>query len=139
MPADTVFVDTWALLALINRDDARHAEAVALGRRLSDEGRPLLTTAWVFTEFLGAAARAPLRALAVESIRRASNSPRMEVVPAGQEDWRRGFDLYEARTDKSWSLVDCLSILVCQARNITDVFTADRHFEQAGLMPLIRR
>jgi hypothetical protein len=27
MPADAVFVDIWALLALINRDDARHAEA----------------------------------------------------------------------------------------------------------------
>jgi hypothetical protein len=139
MPADIVFVDTWALLALINRDDSRHAEAVVLGGRLSAERRPLLTTSWVLTEFLGAAARPPLRALAVESIRCTLHSPRIEVVPTGHKEWRRGFELYEARADKSWSLVDCLSILVCQSRNITDVFTADNHFEQAGLTVLVGR
>lgn len=133
MPADAIFVDTWALLALINRDDARHAEAVALSRQFASEQRAILTTEWVLTEFLSGAARPPLRALAVESVHRGWRSTRYEVIPLNREDWQRGFEFYESHADKSWSLVDCLSILVCRARNITDVFTGDHHFEQAGL------
>jgi len=60
-------------------------------------------------------------------------------VPATHEDWIRGLDFIESRADKEWSLVDCLSILVCKARGIKDVFTADRHFEQAGLRVLLRK
>src|SRR5487761_1322859 len=109
MATDAVFVDTWALPALTNRDDARHAEAVALSQRFSAECKPLLTSEWVLAEFLGGAARPPLCALAVESVRRARTSTRMEVIRASHEDWRRGFELYEAHADKAWSLVDCLS------------------------------
>lgn len=133
MAADAVFVDTWAFLALTNRDDARHGEAVALSRQFFSERRPLITSDWVLTEFLGGAARPPLRALAVESVRRLWASPRMEVIRAGHDDWKRGFELYETHNDKSWSLVDCLSIAICRAKNVTDVFTGDHHFEQAGL------
>ena len=133
MATDVVFVDTWAMLALTNRDDARHAEAVALSQRFSAERRPLFTSEWVLAEFLGAAARPPLRALAIESVRRARKSTRVEVIPANHENWQQGFEFYEAHADKSWSLVDCLSILICRTRNVTDVFTGDRHFEQAGL------
>jgi predicted nucleic acid-binding protein len=117
-----VFVDTWALLALINRDDAWHSQAVELSRTLSVQATPLLTTEWVLTEFLGGAARPPLRALAVESVRKAYLSPRFEIMPASHDDWAHGFELYEHRPDKSWSLVDCLSILACQRRGIADLF-----------------
>jgi uncharacterized protein len=133
MGADAVFVDTWALLALTNRDDARHAEAVALGQQFFAERRPHITSEWVLTEFLGGAARPPLRLLAIESVRRALASPRTEVIYANHSDWRQAFEIYESHADKSWSLIDCLSILICRTKNITDVFTGDRHFEQAGL------
>lgn len=132
MAADAVFVDTWAFLALTNRDDARHEEAVALSQRFFSARRPLITSEWVLTEFLGGAARPPLRALAIESVRRLRTSPRMEVILASHDDWKRGFELYEAHTDKSWSLVDCLSIAICLTKNVSDVFTGDHHFEQAG-------
>ena len=133
MPEDAVFVDTWALLALINRDDARHAEAAALSKRFAAERRPLLISAWVLTEFLGGAARPPLRALAAESVQRISASPRVEVIYADQNDWQQAFAFYQAHAGKAWSLLDCLSILICRMRNISDVFTGDHHFEQAGL------
>ena len=138
MAVEIVFVDTWAFLALTNRDDTRHPEAVALSQQFFAQRRPLLTTEWVLTEFLGGAARPPLRALVIESVRRALASPRLEVIQADHDDWRRGFELYESHTDKSWSLVDCLSILVCRARGITDVFTCDHHFEQAGFNAILK-
>ena len=80
MAADAVFIDTWALLALTNRDDARHIEAVDLTQQFLADRRPLITSEWILTEFLGGAARPPLRSLAVESVRLALASSRMEVI-----------------------------------------------------------
>src|SRR5438045_1253435 len=104
MPRAAVFVDTWAFLALVNRDDSWHDQAVEVSRRLHAEARLLVTSEWVLTEFLGGAARSPLRAPAVQSIQQAYRSPRLEIVAATHDDWQRGFELYQARPDKSWSL-----------------------------------
>lgn len=75
MPADAVFIDTWAFLALINGDDSGHADAMALSHRLHAERPPLITTEWVLTEVLGGASRPPFRALAVQGVRRTLGSP----------------------------------------------------------------
>lgn len=137
MPANVVFVDTWAWLALINRDDAWHSQAIELSRQLHADSRPLVTTEWVLTEFLGAAARAPLREPAVQTVQRVRVTSRPRVIPAAHENWLRGFELFQARPDKAWSLVDCLSFQVCEELFITEVFTKDHHFVQAGFRILL--
>jgi uncharacterized protein len=137
MPANVVFVDTWGLLALINRDDQWHRQAVDLSREFHAQMRPLLTTEWVLAEFLGGAARPALRPLAIQGVHQLRSSPRVEIVPVSSNDWDEGFQLYQARPDKAWSLVDCISILLCQRRGIIEVFTRDHHFEQAGLQILL--
>jgi predicted nucleic acid-binding protein len=46
----SVFVDTSALLALLDADDPHHANAVAAWERLADEGSALVTTNYVVVE-----------------------------------------------------------------------------------------
>jgi predicted nucleic acid-binding protein len=41
-------------------------------------------------------------------------------------------------TDKDWSLTDCVSFLVMRKRRLTEALTADRHFEQAGFVALLK-
>lgn len=48
-----------------------------------------------------------------------------------------GWQFFAARPDKEWSLTDCLSMLVCQRLNITDILTSDHHFTQAGFKRLL--
>ena len=48
-------------------------------------------------------------------------------------------DLYEARMDKEWGLVDCLSFHVMWDRGLTKALTSDEHFEQAGFVALLRQ
>lgn len=113
---------------------ARHE----ISQELAAQKRPLIVTDWVLCEFLGRAAEPPLRQSAIRSLEDLLRSRHVEIVPATREDWERGFDLYQARPDKSWSLVDCISILLCQERRIQEVFSGDHHFEQAGLRILLQ-
>jgi hypothetical protein len=45
--------------------------------------------------------------------------------------------MYASRPDKTWGLVDCASFVVMQDEGITEAFTNDRHFEQAGFTTLL--
>jgi len=40
--------------------------------------------------------------------------------------------LYEARSDKVWSLTDCLSFLVMEQRRVPRALTTDHRFRQVG-------
>lgn len=46
--------------------------------------------------------------------------------------------LYRDRSDKAWGLVDCVSFFLMQELGLTEAFTADRHFEQAGYVRLLK-
>ena len=132
-----VLLDTWALLAHINENDQWHPQATKISWELVAQNRPMIVTDWTLVEFLGRAAEPPLRQHAIRSVDKLQRSPLVEIVPATRRDWERAFEFYQARPDKSWSL-DCISILLCQDRGIQEVFTGDRHFEQAGLRILLR-
>ena len=58
--------------------------------------------------------------------------PDVEIVQLTAELWQRGCDLYRSRSDKAWSLTDCVSFLVMQDANLSDALTADEDFRQAG-------
>ena len=49
-----------------------------------------------------------------------------------------GFDLFAARSDKAWSLTDCISFSVMTERGLSEALTADHHFEQAGFRALFK-
>ena len=48
-----------------------------------------------------------------------------------------GLALFGKYNDKDWGLVDCISIAVSKTLNIEDIFTTDKHFEQAGFRKLL--
>ena len=50
---------------------------------------------------------------------------------------QKGYELYRKMGDKEWGLVDCTSIVVSREMGITEIFTTDRHFEQAGFAILL--
>ena len=124
------FVDTWFLVALTDRDDGDHRQAVGLDRSL--RGSTLVTHDGVLTEMLafysgeGAAARR----VAVDNVRDVMSL--YEVWPADRRLFLRGVDRYERRLDKGYSLVDCMSMVVMEDHDIQHVLSNDRHFQQAG-------
>jgi uncharacterized protein len=60
------------------------------------------------------------------------------VHPQSRESFLAGLRLYEQRSDKGSSLVDCISMNTMRLHGITEVVTNDYHFAQEGFKVLLR-
>ena len=134
----TVFVDTVYWIATARPNDPWNESARRARRQL---GRVrLVTTDEVLTEFLAALSRAgpALRLGAARVVRTILANPNVRVVPQSRESFRKGLERYQARSDKSYSLQDCVSMNVMEVESITEVLTNDRHFAQEGFNVLMK-
>lgn len=131
----TAFADTFYFLALLDTREERHLQAAKLS---SDSQLRLVTTEWVLAEFGDAYCHVQDRADFVSLYRSLVNHPRVKIIPADTGLFQRGVDLFEQRTDKEWSLTDCLSFLAMQDEGIAEALTGDHHFEQAGFKALLK-
>lgn len=65
-------------------------------------------------------------------------TPGVRVIPQSRDSFLSGMELYEARPDKGYSLVDCISMQTMRREGIVEALTNDRHFEQEGFRALFR-
>ncbi len=121
---DRLFVDTLFIVALVNRRDQYHRQALDLADQYDEW--PLLTTDAVLLEIGNALARNHKQE-AVAIIER--------MTP---DLFARAFAVYKQHQDKSWGLVDCLSFVAMREAKVNRALTFDRHFVQAGFECLMR-
>jgi len=128
------FADAWFFIALANRFDGHHVPARRLEAVVSRSR--VVTHEAVLTEVLShfSGGGAVVRQRAVDTVRRALGE--FHVESTGGELFAVALDLYEARRDKEYSLVDCMSMSVMRQRGITQVLTNDHHFRQEGFVVL---
>lgn len=130
----TVFADTYYYLALLNKRDQGHVKATELA---SESDLIVITTEWVLTE-LGDALSAPnQRPRFLSLLDVLYEDLDTQIVESSHDLFLSGVSLYSRRPDKSWSLTDCTSFVVMKKRGLVEALTADRHFEQAGYVPLL--
>lgn len=130
----TVFADTFYFLALLNRRDQWHEQAVQLSRR---GGFAIVTTRAVLLEVADALAHPMTRPLAGEFLGELDTDANVEIVALDEALCGRALDLYREREDKHWTLTDCISFVVMRGRGITEALTGDRDFRQAGYTTLL--
>jgi predicted nucleic acid-binding protein len=132
MPGRLLFADTFYWVALLNPGDAFHAEVVAFGRGFGTAR--LITTDEVLTEVLNWFGRSGpyWRSQATSMVHDLRSDPDTQVLPQSRAEFDAALALYEARTDKAYSLTDCRSMLALRALSITEVLTNDHHFTQEG-------
>jgi predicted nucleic acid-binding protein len=128
-----VFADTSYFIAMIVPNDALHDRAKAV----SAEPLLLVTTGFVLTELAAYLSDPANRELFNALLERARSSPSFEFVPTTSELFDAGAELYAQRSDKSWSLVDCISFIVMERGQLTEALTGDHHFQQAGFKALL--
>ncbi len=125
-----VFVDTSALLAVLDEDEERHARARLVWNDLLRGNSGLLTTNYVLLESAALIQRrlglAALRALH-ERI-----APLLTVEWTSAEEHTQGMEATLIAGRRSLSLVDCLSFLTMRRRRVTTAFAFDAHFREQG-------
>ena len=131
----SVFLDTFFLLALVNSEDDSHQQSLSLHGAYRTG---LVTTEYVLIETLDALVSGDARQAGLDIVAAIREDRSIKVVAASTELLETGIRLFASRPDKNWGITDCMSFVVMRELGITEVLTADHHFEQAGFRALLR-
>jgi predicted nucleic acid-binding protein len=133
----TLFADALYWVALLNPRDQWHRTAREAATEYASAR--LVTTEAVLIEVLNfyAAFRTEMRQAAAGTVQDVLDDDRTDVVPSSHSAFMDGLELYVARSDKDYSMVDCMSMQVMRNRDLNDVLTHDQHFAQEGFTVLL--
>ncbi len=133
----TLFADAGYWVALLDPRDELHVPASALAHKTARDR--IVTSELVLVEVLNHFSKlgARFRQTAVNLAHDLRGEARVTVVALDAAHFDAALTLYERRSDKTWSLVDCASFLLMRERRIAEALTHDHHFEQAGFTVLL--
>ena len=126
----TTFVDTSALLALLDGDQPRHNEALAAWTRLADANSHLVTSNYVLLETIAVAQRR----LGLDAVRAFVRDvlPAVETVYVDDEIQQAAIGALLAAGRRQLSLVDCASFEIMRRHRIDRALAYDAHFDEQG-------
>jgi predicted nucleic acid-binding protein len=132
-----VFADTHYWIAVLDSFDPWHEAARAAREPVPTATR--VTTDEVLVEVLNAFSGRGrfLRESAAKTVYRLRRDPGVLVIEQSRASFDAGLVLYDARHDKGYSLVDCISMTTMRRLGIRRILTNDRHFAQEGFVVLI--
>jgi predicted nucleic acid-binding protein len=126
----SIFVDTSAFVAYLNRDDQHHTTAARVMQSLAKEKSQLVTTNYTILETTALLQRR-LGLAALQDFQEVI-FPFLTItwVDAALHDL--GVTAVLAANRRRMSLVDCISFVVCRRQGIQQVFAFDQHFAEQG-------
>lgn len=133
-----IFLDTSFAIAIVSPRDQLHKKANIWLDKIEDSKTPIVTTQAVFLEIGNALSKSAFRQVGIGILDHYENDSKTTVISLTDDLYKTAFELFSSRTDKEWGLVDCISFVVMQEREITEALTADEHFVQAGFRALLR-
>ena len=125
-----LFVDTSALYAVLDADDARHEQARGAWLELLEREAQMICTNYILVETVALVQRR----LGMEAARVLLR----DVVPLLRVEWvsevshEAGVAAFLAAGDRGLSLVDCASFETMRRLGLDTAFAFDRHFEEQG-------
>ncbi len=130
----TVFVDTPALYAVLDRDDDNHTGAAAAWKELLDRVSDLLTTKYVLLEM----SVLLQNRLGMNTFRTFHEviAPLLRVDWVGKEQHRAATGAVLAAARKKLNIVDCVSFQTMREHGVRTAFCIDRHFREQGFETL---
>lgn len=127
-----VFIDSSAYLALLDRDDEHHAEAVAILTQLARLRYRQFTTNVLLIE-AHALILSTLGISSAAQFLRDRAASKTAVIRVRASDETDAIRLLLRYTDKDFSFADAISFVVMERLGIQLAFSFDRHSAQYGL------
>lgn len=126
----TVFVDTSALLAVLDAGDLKHSAAKAAWEELLGGEADIVTHNYILVE----TSALVLRRLGLEALHvfEADIVPILRVVRVTPEVHEAAVGAHLLTARRALSLVDCVSFEVMRRAGLRSVFAFDSHFDQFG-------
>jgi predicted nucleic acid-binding protein len=130
-----IFVDTSALIALVDRSDRWHGEAQRILGSLPG-GAPQVTTNLVLSETVTYFRRSQDAETACRVGRGILDSGLCRIVESSRDLEEQALELLLRFADQSLSFVDCVSFAVMREMRIESAFTFDDDFVRCGFSRL---
>ena len=135
----SLFLDANLVIALQISDDQLHDDAVHYWQTLIENRVSLVTTSYVVDEIVTFLNNRRQHDKAVKIGNDLLTASRIQVVHVGEPLFYEAWDYFAQHADKTYSLTDCISIVLMARFAITQALTFDRYFVQAGLETLPRK
>jgi uncharacterized protein len=127
------FLDSGAIYALTDRNDADHATVRAVH---AVQARRFVTHDLILVEAFSLLTKRLHKAAAVQAIGALKRSPRIEIVRVDAELLEAAWKRCQQFADKDWDWIDCTSFEVMERRGLREALSLDHHFRQAGFVLL---
>lgn len=119
------FVDASAIVALVDREDRSHKDAIAAYHGLKEANYRLFTTNHVLSEVV----QLLNDGVGADVARQFLRDQRLPVYHATPEDEQRAVSkVMSSRTERGLSYVDAISLVVMEKLGIADAFVVDTTF-----------
>ncbi|HEY4690195.1 MAG TPA: PIN domain-containing protein [Anaerolineae bacterium] len=127
-----LFADSAGWMAVYDDRDKYHAAAKRAFESLREQQAAFVVTDYVVAETLTLMLGRLGHERAVAFGEWLLRSPRVKLVRLDIDLWNEAWRLFKMYDDKDFSFTDCTSFAAMRRERLRDVFTFDRHFEQAG-------
>lgn len=126
----TVFIDTSAFLAYLNRADRYNASAVSMWQALLHDEERILCNNYVLVETIALLQQR----FGLDAVRTLQDNilPLVATSWLDESDHRQAVTTLLTANRRQLSLVDCSTIVTLRALGIKRVFTFDAHFDDYG-------
>jgi|SRR6266436_1738173 len=134
-----LFVDTSGWIEVFGTTLPYHKKARDILADAVAQRRPIITTNYVITEFIGLGCKKCKlsREGLFKAVDEITKLRGIQIVYISEETHKEGIKHLHRFLDKTWSLVDVTSFLVMHERGIIEALAKDEHFTQAGFKELI--
>lgn len=131
-----IFVDSGAWIALLDRRDQHHDDAVIIYATLKQQNTRFLTTDYVIDEtatWLRYKVNHSIAVQFLDLIEHSKVTRGLTVTEIDSALFQAAEHLFRQYNTASLSFTDCTSFVVCRSHNISEAFAFDQHFPMMGI------
>jgi uncharacterized protein len=132
-----IFVDTSAWYALEVEDDVNHQAACKFLPQLASGKRGVsIITDYILDETLTLLRSRRGLASAIAFIDKVNKSKSIRIFWINEDLFEKALSIFQKSERKSWSFTDCTSFALMRELAVSETFSFDNHFREAGLQAL---